>query len=51
MNYHIDVSFGSKGDRTRIASFIEKQDRNICLEAFVEYWGEECQFFAEDEEW
>ena len=35
MHFHIHV----KG--SRIASFENEQDRDICLDALREYWGEE----------
>lgn len=33
MNYFIE----NKGKR--IAAFVEKTDRDVCLEAFRDYWG------------
>ncbi|MCK5610530.1 hypothetical protein KAR91_52135 [Candidatus Pacearchaeota archaeon] len=44
MNYHILVS------GKRMASFVEETDRDICLDALVEYWGEEAdQLFTTEE--
>ena len=45
MEYHIKVN-----DK-RIASFVEEQDRDICLDVFREYWGEESDqlFTIEDD--
>lgn len=50
MNYHIIVLFAAnESKKKRIASFTEEQDRNICFDAFVEYWGEDCEFEKEDD--
>lgn len=45
MEHHIKV----KGKR--IASFETEQDRDICLDALREYWGEEMEqeFIVEDD--
>ena len=43
MEYHITNKAGDK-----IASFEHECDRDICLDAFNDYYGEECQLEAVD---
>ena len=43
MKYHILT------DGKRIASFVQQADRDVSLDALIEYWAEDCNFTVEDD--
>ncbi len=44
MKWHI---LNDKG--TIIASFGDEADRDVCFDAFIDYWGIECEFETRDD--